>query len=139
MAMKVKKIDIWVGDIRDEAGGLASALAPLVAAGIDFSFVIGTRRPDKPGTGTAYLGGLRGARQAKAASLAGFVKSEDAHGLRVVARDQPRLLHRVTSELAAAGINLRSVSASVIKSRCVMIFAFDDVEHRDKAAELLGK
>lgn len=137
--MKVKKIDIWVGEIRDEAGGLASALAPLVAAGIDFSFVIGTRRSDKPGAGTAYLGGLRGAKQSKAASLAGFVKSEDAHGLRVVARDQPRLLHRLTSQLAAAGISLRSVSASVIKSRCVMIFAFDDVEHRDKAAEVLGK
>jgi hypothetical protein len=136
--MKVKKIDIWVGEIRDEAGGLASALAPLVAAGIDFSFVIGTRS-DKPGAGTAYLGGLRGAKQTKAASLAGFVKSEDAHGLRVIARDQPRLLHRSTSQLAAAGINLRSVSASVIKSRCVMIFAFDDIEHRDKAAEILGK
>jgi hypothetical protein len=137
--MKVKKIDIWVGEIRDEAGGLASALAPLVAAGIDFSFVIGTRQSDKPGAGTAYLGGLRGAKQAKAASLAGFVKSEDAHGLRVIARDQPRLLHRLTSQLAAAGINLRSVSASVIKSRCVMIFAFDDVEHRDKASEILAK
>jgi hypothetical protein len=57
----------------------------------------------------------------------------------VIARDQPKLLHRLTSELAAAGINLRSVSASVIKSRCVLIFAFDDVEHRDKAAEVLGK
>ena len=78
-------------------------------------------------------------KQAKAASLAGFVKSEDAHGLRVIARDQPQLLHRLASELAAAGISLRSVSASVIKSRCVMIFAFDDVAHRDKAAELLGK
>src|ERR1700722_1929225 len=137
--MKVQKIDIWMGEIRDEKGGLASGLAPLVAAGVDFSFVIGTRGAEKPGAGTVYFGGLRGAKQAKAADLAGFVKSTDAHGLRVVARDQPRLLHRLTSELAAAEINLRSVSASVIKSRCVMIFAFDDVEHRDKAAELLGK
>jgi hypothetical protein len=137
--MNVKKIDIWMGEIRDEAGGLASAIAPLVAAGVDFSFVIGTRSSDKPGAGTAYLGGLRGAKQAKAASLAGFVKSEDAHGLRVIARDRPQLLHRLTTELAAAGISLRSVSASVIKSRCVMIFAFDDIEHRDKAAEILSK
>jgi len=72
-------------------------------------------------------------------SVAGFVKSDDAHGLRVVARDQPRLLQRLTSELAAAGINLRSVSASVIKARCVMIFAFDAASDRDKAAQLLGK
>ena len=48
-------------------------------------------------------------------------------------------MHRLTSELAAAGINLRSVSASVIKSRCVMIFAFDAETDRDKAAELLDK
>jgi hypothetical protein len=137
--MKTKKIDIWMGEIKDETGGLAAALAPLVAAGIDFSFVIGTRRTDKPGSGTAYLGGLRGAKQTKAASLAGFAKSEDAHGLRVVIRDRPRLLHRLTSELAAAGINLRSVSASVIKSRCVILFAFDTADDRDKAAQLLGK
>jgi hypothetical protein len=137
--MKVKKIDIWMGEIPDETGGLANSLAPLVAAGIDFSFVIGTRQTNKPGAGTVYFGGLRGAKQAKAASLAGFVKSEDAHGLRVIARDQPRLLHRLTSALAAAGINLRSVSASVIKSRCVMVFAFDAESDRDKAAQLLGK
>ena len=46
--MKVQKIDIWMGEIRDETGGLASAIAPLVAAGVDFSFVIGTRRAEKP-------------------------------------------------------------------------------------------
>jgi len=127
--MKVQKIDIWMGEIRDEKGGLASGLAPLVAAGVDFSLVIGTRGAEKPGAGTVYFGGLRGAKQAKA----------DAHGLRVVARDQPRLLHRLTSELAAAGINLRSITASVIKSRCVLIFAFDAEADRDKAAELLDK
>ena len=137
--MKVQKIDIWMGEIRDETGGLASGLAPLVAAGVDFSFVIGSRRASKPGAGTVYFGGLRGAKQAKAADLAGFVKSADAHGLRVVARDQPRLLHRLTSELAAAGINLRSVTASVIKSRCVLIFAFDAEADRDKAAETFGQ
>jgi hypothetical protein len=135
--MKVKKIDIWMGEVRDEAGGLASALAPLVAAGVDFSFVIGTRRTEKPGTGIVYFGGLRGAKQTKAAELGGFVKSEDAHGLRVVARDKPRLLEQITSELATAGINLRSVSASVIKARCVMVFAFDAESDRDKAAQLL--
>jgi hypothetical protein len=137
MKMKVQKIDIWVGEVRDEAGGLAAALAPLVAAGIDFSFVIGTRRPEKPGSGAVYLGGVRGAKQRKAAEMAGFVKSEDAHGLRIVATDKPRLLHRVTSELAAAGINLRSVSASVAKSRCAIVLAFDKVDDRDKAAQVL--
>jgi hypothetical protein len=101
--------------------------------------VVGTRRPEKPGTGAVFLGGLRGARQKKAAELAGLVKSGDAHGLRVVAADKPRLLHRITSKLAAAGINLRSVSASVAKSRCVMIFAFDAADDRDKAAHLLKK
>ena len=76
--MKVKKIDIWMGEIKDETGGLAAAVsAPLVATGVDFSFVIGTRRADKPGTGTVYFGGLRGAKQAKAAELAGFVKSDE--------------------------------------------------------------
>ena len=34
MAMKVEKFDIWMGEVRDEAGGLSAALAPLVAAGV---------------------------------------------------------------------------------------------------------
>lgn len=139
MAMKVQAIDIWRGEIKDETGSLASALAPLVAAGVDFSFVIGTRQLEKPGAGAVYFGGLRGAKQSKAAELAGFVKSDDAYGLRVVARDRPRLLHRLTSELAAGGINLRSVVASVVKSRCIMIFAFDTASDRDKADQLLAK
>ena len=136
--MKVKKIDIWMGEIKDETGGLAAALAPLVATGVDFSFVIGTRRADKPGAGTVYFGGLR--REAGEGRRAG--------GLCQIGRrarpsrhraDQPRLLHRLASELAGAGINLRSVSASVIKSRRVMFFAFDAASDRDQAALLLGK
>ncbi len=137
--MKVEKIDIWVGEIRDKTGGLADALAPIVAAGVDFAFVIATRRPEKPGLGGVYLSGMKGPKQIAAAELAGFVKSEDAHGLRLEAPDRPRLLHEVATEIAAAGINVRSVSASVVEGRCVMIFAFDAAADRDKAARLLAK
>jgi hypothetical protein len=139
MAMKVEKIDIWAGEIRDETGGMAAALKPLVAAGVNFSFVIGRRRAEKPGTGTAFFAGIKGARQTKAAALGGFSKSEDAHGLRVEAADKPGLLHDVVSQLALAAINLRGVSASVIGSRCAIVLAFDGAADRDKAAKILGK
>ena len=30
---KIEKADVWAGEVRDETGGLAAALAPLRAAG----------------------------------------------------------------------------------------------------------
>jgi hypothetical protein len=139
MTMKVEKIDIWAAEILDKTGGMAAALAPLVAAGVNFSFVIGRRGADKPGTGTIFVGGLEGEHQIKAAELAGFVKSDDAHGLRLEAPDKPGLLHGVAMDLATAGINLRGVSAAVIGSRCAIVLAFDGAADRDKAAKALAK
>lgn len=137
--MKVEKTDIWVGEIRDEIGGLAAALAPVVAAGVDFTFVIATRRLEKPGSGSVFVSGIKGPQQIAAAELAGFVKSREAHGLRVEAPDHPRLLHEIASNIAKAGINVRSVSASVVAGQCIMMFAFDAAPDRDRAAELLSQ
>jgi hypothetical protein len=52
MAPKIEKADVWSGEIRDEVGGLAAVLSPLVAAGADFSFLIARRKPDCPGAGS---------------------------------------------------------------------------------------
>ena len=139
MPLKIEKVDVWSGEIRDEAGGLSSALNPLVAAGADFSFLIARRQPDQPGTGLVFLAGLRGAKQTKAAQSAGLAKSADVAGLRLEAADKPGLVHQIVTKLASAGINLRGVSASVIGAKCVIILAFDGAADRDKTAKLLRK
>jgi hypothetical protein len=139
MPWKIDKVDVWSGEIRDEVGGVAAALRPLVAAGADFSFVIARRRPEKPGSGIVFFSGLRGSKQTRAAESAGFAKSTSVIGLRLEAPDKPGLLQDVVTTLATAEINVRGVTASVGGTRCVMLLAFDDPADRDKAARLLRK
>jgi hypothetical protein len=139
MAVKIQKLDVWVAEIRDEAGGLARVLEPLAAAGADLAFVIARRRPEAPGTGVVFLAGLKGAKQTKAAAAAGLVKTGDLTAARVEVTNKPGLLSRLMEKLAAAGISLRGVSASVTGTKCVIVFAFDTADDRDKAAKLLKK
>jgi len=134
MAFKIEKVDVWSGTIRDEAGGLAAAIGPLVAASADFSFLIARRQPDRPGSGIVFLGGLRGAKQAKAAQSAGLSRPTDVSCLRVEAPDKPGLVQQILTKLSAAGINLRGVSASAIGKRCVVLLAFETAADRDTAA-----
>jgi ACT domain-containing protein len=136
MKYQVEKIDFWSGEIRDEIGGLASALGPVVKAGTNFAFVIARREPDKPGTGHVFFGGLHGAKQAKAAKAAGFVQSE-LPGLRVETGDKPGTVEAIVTHMAEAGINLRGVTASGAGARCAVILAFDSPQDRDRAARLL--
>ncbi len=128
MAMKIEKVDVWAGNISDEAGGLAQALEPLAAAGADFSFVIARRRPDFLGSGVVFLGGVRGAKQRKAAQSVGISKETDVAGLRIQARDKPGLVHGLSAKLAEAGINLRGLFAAPTGRKCVLMLAFDSVE-----------
>jgi hypothetical protein len=137
MALTIEKLELWSGEIRDETGGLAATLAPLVSAGADFSFVIARRQPDKPGTGIVFLGGLRGAKQAKAAQSAGLAKSTGVSALRVEASDKPGLLQTLLAKLRPAGISLRGVSASVIGNRCAILLAFETPADRDQSMRLL--
>ncbi|MGQ0637675.1 MAG: hypothetical protein ACT4QC_24115 [Planctomycetaceae bacterium] len=139
MALKLEKIDVWSGEIRNEVGGLAAALKPLVDAGADFSFVIARRQPTNPGAGIVFLGGIRGARQAKAATSAGLSKSADVAGLRIETADKPGALQHVLDRLAGAGISLTGVSASVIGSKCSFVAGFSNVADRDLAAKVLRK
>ena len=136
MKFSVEKIEFWSGEIRDAIGGLAAGLKPVVDAGANFAFVIGRRMPDKPGAGHVFFGGLKGAKQAKAATSAGFVKA-DLPGLRVVAPDKPGTVEAIVTKMAEAGINLRGVTASGAGVKCSVILAFDSTTDRDRAARLL--
>ena len=139
MALKIEKVDVWSGSIPDEAGGLARVLEPLVKAGADFSFLIARRRPESPGAGVVFIGGIRGKKQTAAAQSVGLMQTGEIGALRLEATDKAGLVHQVAAKLASAGINLRGLSASVVGSKCAMIVAFDGAADRDAAAKLLKK
>jgi hypothetical protein len=137
MPFSIKKVEVWTGTIDDRAGSLAAKLAPLAEAKVDLSFLIARREPHMPGSGVVFLGGISGAKGAKAAAAAGLHKAADIAALRVEGPNKAGDCQRVAARVAAAGLNLRGVSANVIGSKYVVILAFDTPADADQAVRLL--
>ncbi|HUU90729.1 MAG TPA: ACT domain-containing protein [Phycisphaerae bacterium] len=136
MALDVTQVEVWAATIDDRPGGLAEKLDALAAAGANLEFVIARRTPEGPGDGVVFVTPIAGAA-AKAAEAAGFAVAASLRSLRVEARDAPGLGAEITGALAAAGVNLRGVSAAAIGDRCVCYLAFDSPEDSAKAADAL--
>jgi hypothetical protein len=137
MSLKVSKVDVWAAEIEDRPGGLADKLGPLGEAGASLECVIARRDPSKPGKGVVFVSPVKGARVQKAAKSAGLSATKDLATLRVEGSDAPGLGHRLTSALAAAGINLRGLSAASSGKNFVAYFGFDSADTATKAARVL--
>jgi hypothetical protein len=139
VALTVTKVDVWIAEIPDQPGGLAGKLQALAAAGANLEFAVARRQPDKPGTGIVFLGGLAGAAQTKAAKAVGFTKSATMAGLRVEGPNKPGVCHQIVQRVAAAGINLRGMSALGLGTKCAVLLAFDSAADATKAARAVSK
>jgi hypothetical protein len=139
MALTVTKVDVWSTEIADQPGGLSTKLEKLSSASVNLDFLIARRQPDKPGTGVAFAVGITGAKAAKAAAAAGWQKTDSIVGVRVEGGDKPGACHQLLPKLAAANINLRGMSASVIGKKFVVFLAFDSAFDAAQAAKLLKK
>lgn len=139
MALKVTRVDVWAATIKDKAGGLAEKLAPLAQSGANVEFVIARRAPDKPGKGVVFLTPLAGAAQLRAAKKAGFSKSKSLHSLRIEGTNKSGVGAMITEALAAAGVNLRGLSAAAISKRFVAHLALDKATDVAKAMRILKK
>ncbi|MBM4083957.1 MAG: ACT domain-containing protein [Planctomycetes bacterium] len=136
MKLKASKTDVWAANIEDRPGGLAAKLETLCAAGANLEFVIARRSPDKPGQGVVFLTPLKGARQVKAAQAAGFTPRK-ASTVRIEGDDKPGIGAKITSDLAAAGVNLRGLSAAAIGKKFVAHVALDSADDAAKAIRVL--
>ena len=139
MAMKVSRMDVWVASVRDRPGALAQKLHALADAGAALDFVLARRAPDKPGTGVAFVSPVKGTKGIAAARKAGFRKSRSLCAIRVEGPDRPGVGARLTEALAAAGINLRGLSAGVVGKRFVLHLALDKAADAAKATRILRK
>lgn len=137
MNLVVERVDVWAATVKDQPGGLAEKLAPLAEAGADLESVIARRAPDKPGTGVVFVTPVRGEAQAAAAAKAGFAVAESLHSVRVEGENKPGIGAQLTKTLADGGINLRGLSAAVIRERFIMYLALDAAEDAEKAIRLL--
>jgi hypothetical protein len=135
--MKVKKVDTWVAAMKDTPGALAAKLKELSSAGASLEFVIARRAPDKPGTGVVFVIPIKGARQVRAARLAGFHKAKSLHTIRIEGPDRKGQGAKITAALAANGINLHGLSAAAIGKVFVSHVAVDTTADANKTVKIL--
>ena len=137
MALKAKRVQIWVAGMKDKAGALAKKLAGLAEAGAQLEFVLARRAPEKPGKGVVFVAPLRGAKQQAAAKKLKIRKSKSVFAVRVEGPDKPGLGAKITGALGEAGINLRGMSAAVIGKRFVLHLALDSAKDAAKALRVV--
>jgi len=137
MALSIKKVDVWAGELRDIPGGLADVLGGLSDAGGDFQFVIARRDPANPGSGQVFITPIKGKKVEQAAAGVGMNRADAVPTLRVEGGDRPRLGHEMARSIAEAGINIRGFSAAVIGNKFVAYIGFDSQQDADRAASAL--
>jgi hypothetical protein len=140
MPFSVKKVDIYAVDVMNRPGMLARVLEALAPAGANLEFAIARRVSDN--TSRVFLAPLRGKRVLKAAADVGLSPAKGMHVLRIEGPDKAGLGARLTRTLAAAGLNLRGLSAAAIRGRSVCYIALsspaDQATAMKVARKLLG-
>ncbi len=137
MDLIVEAVEVWAASIKDKVGGLARLLAGLREAGADLDFILARRTPEKPGLGVVFVTPLRGDREVDAAAQLGFNVSNSVRSVRIEGENRPGVTAEITEKLAAAGISLRGLSASVSGARFVIFIGLDSAEDAKKALDIL--
>jgi hypothetical protein len=139
MKLSISRTDVWAATVDDRPGAVAEKLGALAAAGANLGFIIARRAPEQRGSGVLFVTPVKGAKQVKAAEAAGFQRTKSLHSLRAEGPDKAGIGAKIAKALAAAGINLRGLSAAAIGKRFVTYLALDDNADATKAAGVLKK
>lgn len=137
MALKVSKVDVWAGDLRDVPGGLADVLEGLSKGGGSVDFLIARRSDKHPGAGKVFVTPVTAKKVKDAGMRVGLQHATNMGTLRVEGADKKGLGAKITRALADKGINVRGVSAAVIGNRFVAYIGFDSEADADLAANAL--
>ena len=138
MSFRLDRVNVWSGEVVDQAGGVAGKLALLAQAGTHLEYIYTRRQPDKPGTGILYVAPITGPLQQRAARSAGLSEAQQPVVLRVEGDDAAGLGHRLTQQWALAGLSMNGLTMAVLGSRFVGYAAFDTIEDANRAAAILG-
>jgi predicted amino acid-binding ACT domain protein len=137
MALKVTKVEVWAGELSDQVGALSRVLAAVAGGGGNVQCVIARRDPSRPGRGEVFVTPITADRAGDAARGAGLSPAQNLATLRVEGADAAGLGARITEALAAAGINLRGVTAAVVGNRFVTYVGLDSAGDADAAVAAL--
>ena len=138
MAVKVKTITLWRGEVENRPGILAQTLEPLAKAGADLHVVMGYRYPGSETRAAIELYPVSGKTSVAAAHAAGL-SATPVSALRVEGDNKPGLGYAIAKAIADGGINLNFVVTQVIGRKYSALFGFETEEEARKAAKLIKK
>jgi hypothetical protein len=136
VAMKVKRIVLWRGEVEDTPGTLARTLGPLVGSNLDV--VMGYHRHGEGNRAVVEVYPVAGKKATAAAQGVGLAPST-LPTLLVEGDDRPGLGHAIALALGAAGINVGFMVAQAFKKKFVTILGFTSEEAANRAALLIKK
>jgi hypothetical protein len=137
MDLTVERVEVWAASIEDKPGSLATILAGLRKAGADLNFILARRAPEQSGRSVVFVTPLYGDAELEAAATLGFNLTASVHAVRVEGENWPGIAAELTALLAAAGINLRGLSAAVLGTQFVLYLGLDSAEDAATAASIL--
>jgi hypothetical protein len=138
MAVSVKRVTLWRGEVEDRPGALARVLAAQVAAGAKLRVVMGYRLPAAPRRAVLELFPVSGAR-AQAAARGSGLHAAASPTLLISGDDRPGLAHALALGLAEARINLSFLVAQVAGKRYSAVCGFENDADATRALAVLRK
>jgi hypothetical protein len=138
MALYIRKIQAWSGEIPDRPGAAAAKLELLARSGADLEFVFTRPHPKKPDTSVIFLAPITGPEQIEAARQTGLGPALDVAMLCIEGDNRVGIGFELMSHLAVAGINLRGLSISSVGQRFAAYLAFDSPDIATMAVQILA-
>jgi hypothetical protein len=138
MPLRIRRIQVWSGEISDRPGAAAAKLVYLVEAGADLEFIFTRPSPLKLDSSVLFLAPITGPAQIEAARKANLGPALDVAMLCVEGENRPNISYEIMSRLAIANINLRGLSISNLGGRFAAYLAFDDTETVTSAVQVLA-
>jgi hypothetical protein len=138
MPLRIRRIQVWSGEISDRPGAAAAKLVYLAEAGADLEFIFTRPSPLKLDTSVLFIAPITGPVQMEAARKANLGPALDVAMLCVEGENRPSIGYDIMSRLAIAGINLRGISISNLGGHFAAYLAFDDPDTLTMALQVLA-
>lgn len=141
MHLKTTRVGVWAAEIDDLPGSLARILRAIAEFGVDLSQVIARRQPEKPGKGLALVITALGNEHLETIADVSLHRANGFAVLKIEGADEHGAGARIAKTIADVGVNVNSLSASVIGHRFVCYAIFEhlhDLEIAEKALAALN-
>ena len=138
MPLKIRRVQVWTGEIPDLLGAAASILERLARNAIDLEFVFTRPHPTNPEAGLIFLAPIVGSEQMKIARSVGLTPADEQSILYLQGPNIPGVGFSIMRELAIAGVPLQGISISAVENLFAAYLAFYNHVDAGKAVQVLA-